>query len=222
MRNIFRNLFLSVALLVSASTFAQPAGYKKVASPDDFKNQMLNSAKTMTSMQSDFKQVKHIVGMPKNIEQTGKFYFKKDDKLALDYLTPMKSQIIMNGSKISMVSGGQKKSIDANSNPTVANLKNMLSSCLSGQLPTNSKDVELVIYENDKQFLVYVTPKSESFTKKNDHIEVNIEKVSYNILSVKIIEKTKNANSKDSSYQEFTFTNMQKNVSIDEKKFSVQ
>lgn len=222
MRNIFRTLFLSVALLVSASTFAQPAGYNKVASADEFKNGMLNSAKTMTSMQSDFKQVKHIVGMPKNIEQTGKFYFKKDDKLFLDYLTPMKSQIIMNGSKICIVSGGQKKSIDANGNPAVANLKNMLSSCLSGQLPTNSKDVNLIVYENTNQYLVYVTPKTEAFTKKNDHIEVTIEKNSYNILSVKIIEKSKNASSKDSSYQEFTFSNMQKNVSIDDKKFSVQ
>lgn len=222
MRNIFRNLLLSVALFASATTFAQPAGYKKIATTTEFKNQMLNSAKTMTSMQSDFKQVKHIVGMPKNIEQTGKFYFKKDDKLSLDYITPMKSQIIMNGSKICMVSGGQKKSIDANGNPTLSNLKNMLSSCLSGQLPTNSKDVELVVYENDSKFLVFVTPKTAAFTKKNDHIEVSIEKGTYNILGVKIIEKSKNANSSDASYQEFTFTNMQKNINIDESKFSVQ
>lgn len=222
MINILKTFFTSVTLLVSVSTFAQPAGYTKVASTENFKTQMLNSAKTMTSMQSDFKQVKHIVGMPKDIVQTGKFYFKKEDKLFLDYLTPMKSQIILNGSKICMVSGGQKKSIDANGNPTVANLKNMLSSCLSGQLPTNSTNVSLAIYENANNFLVYVTPKSEAFTKKNDHIEVSIEKNTYNILSVKIVEKAKNANSKDASYQEFIFSNMQKNINIDDNKFSIK
>ncbi len=219
MKNLFKNITVGViAMMMSVgSVFAEvPAGFKASSDMQKFRTDMLSTAKSMTTMKSDFVQVKHISGMTKDIEQTGEFSFKKDDKLSLEYKKPMVSQIVMNGSKIKMVSGGRSSIIDANSNPVIANLKKMMSDCLSGQLPESSKDIKLDLYENDSQYLVYVTPKNG----RADHMEVVVAKNDYTILSFKMVEKPK-AN-KGSDYTMFTFSNMKRNVAIDDAIFKVQ
>lgn len=224
MKNLFKNITVGVvAMMMSVgSMFAQvPAGFKASSSMDKFRNDMLSTAKTMTTMKSDFVQTKHISGMTKDIESTGEFSFKKDDKLSLEYKKPMVSQIVMNGSKIKMVSGGKTTMMDGNSNPAIANLKNMMSSCLSGNLPTNSDNIKLDLYENDTQYLVYVTPKEgTNLAKRAEHMEIVVTKKDYTIVSFKMVEKPK-AN-KGSDYMQFTFTNMKRNVAIDDSVFKVQ
>lgn len=220
MKNLFRNITVGViAMMMSVgSVFAEvPAGFKASSSMEKFRNDMLSTAKSMTTLRSDFVQTKHISGMTKDIVSSGEFCFKKDDKLSLDYKKPMPSQIIVNGSKIKMVSGGRPTVMDANSNPVIANLKKMMSDCLSGQLPTNSKDIKLDLYENDTQYLVYVTPKVGS---RADHMEVVVAKADYTIVSFKMVDKPK-AN-KESDYMQFTFTNMKRNTAIDDSVFKVQ
>lgn len=220
MKNLFRNITVGViAMMMSVgSVFAEvPAGFKASSSMEKFRNDMLSTAKSMTTLRSDFVQTKHISGMTKDIVSSGEFCFKKDDKLSLDYKKPMPSQIIVNGSKIKMVSGGRPTVMDANSNPVIANLKKMMSDCLSGQLPTNSKDIKLDLYENDTQYLVYVTPKAGS---RADHMEVVVAKADYTIVSFKMVDKPK-AN-KESDYMQFTFTNMKRNTAIDDSVFKVQ
>lgn len=224
MKNLLKNIAVSViAMMMSVgSVFAEvPAGFKASSSMEKFRTDMLSTAKAMTSMKSDFVQTKHIAGMTKDIESTGEFCFKKDDKLSLEYKKPMASQIVMNGSKIKMVSGGRATIMDGNSNPAIANLKNMMSSCLSGQLPTNSKDLKLDLYENDTQYLVTVTPaEGSNLAKRTDHMEVVVMKADYTIVSFKMVEKPKG--NKGSDYMQFTFTNMKRNIAIDDAVFKVQ
>lgn len=225
MKNLFKNITVGVfAMMMSVSSvFAEvPAGFKASSQMEKFRTDMLSTAKSMTTMKSDFVQTKHISGMTKDIESTGEFCFKKEDKLSLEYKKPMVSQIVMNGAKIKMTSGGRSTVMDGNSNPAIANLKNMMSSCLSGQLPTNSQDIKLDLYENDTQYLVYVTPKEGSnLAKRTDHMEVVVTKADYTIVSFKMIEKPK-ANGKGSDYMQFTFTNMKRNIAIDDSVFKVQ
>lgn len=220
MKNLFKNITVGVvAMMMSVgSLFAEvPAGFKASSSMDKFRNDMLSTAKTMTTLKSDFVQTKHISGMTKDIVSSGEFCFKKEDKLALDYKKPMVSQIVMNGSKLKMVSGGRATTMDANANPTIANLKKMMSNCLSGQLPENSKDIKLELFENDTQYLVYVTPKAGS---RADHMEVVVTKADYTIVSFKMVDKPKG--DKGSDYMQFTFTNMKRNTAIDDAVFKVQ
>lgn len=224
MKNLFKNITVGViAMMMSVgSVFAEvPAGFKASSSMEKFKNDMLSSAKSMTTMKSDFVQIKHISGMTKDIESTGEFCFKKEDKLSLEYKKPMPSQIVMNGSKIKMVSGGRSTVMDGNSNPAIANLKSMMSSCLSGQLPTNSENIKLDLYENDTQYLVYVTPKAGSnLAKRAEHMEVVVTKADYTIVSFKMVEKPKGT--KGSDYMQFIFSNMKRNIAIDDSVFKVQ
>ena len=105
MKNLFKNITVGViAMMMSVgSVFAEvPAGFKASSSMEKFRNDMLSTAKSMTTLRSDFVQTKHISGMTKDIVSSGEFCFKKDDKLSLDYKKPMPSQIIVNGSKIKM------------------------------------------------------------------------------------------------------------------------
>lgn len=224
MKNLIKNITVGVvAMMMSVgSVFAAvPAGFKASSSMEKFRTDMLSTAKTMTTLKSDFVQTKHISGMTKDIESSGEFCFKKDDKLSLEYKKPMVSQIVMNGSKLKMVSGGRATVMDANANPAIANLKNMMSSCLSGQLPTNSEDIKLDLYENDTQYLVYVTPKAGSnLAKRADHMEVVVTKADYTIVSFKMVEKPKG--NKGSDYMQFTFSNMKRNTAIDDAVFKVQ
>src|ERR1700732_4328038 len=86
-------------LLFIISGFAlkgQPSGYLPVNDLAKFKEQFAAIAKKTETIKSDFVQEKNLSMLSEKIVSKGKFWFKKDNLLRMEYNKPFKYLMILN------------------------------------------------------------------------------------------------------------------------------
>jgi outer membrane lipoprotein-sorting protein len=207
--------FLIVSfLLVSFSAFAQPAGYSSLKDVNQFKRNFSLSSQQLQSVESDFVQVKNLSLMKNKITSSGKFYYKKENKVRIEYLKPYSYLMVLNGHAM-MVKDEQKKSnFNSRNNKMMQSINNIMLDCMSGNV-YNNKDFATSVYENQKEYLLSLIPSSSMMKKMFSKIEIYLSKNDFNVLRLNMIEL-----GGDNSLM--TFTNRLLNKSLDEKLFSTK
>lgn len=201
-------------LLVSFSAFAQPAGYSSLKDVNQFKRNFSLSSQQLQSVESDFVQVKNLSLMKNKIISSGKFYYKKENKVRIEYLKPYSYLMVLNGHAM-MVKDEQKKSnFNSRNNKMMQSINNIMLDCMSGNV-YNNKDFATSVYENQKEYLLSLIPSSSMMKKMFSKIEIYLSKNDFNVLRLNMIEL-----GGDNSLM--TFTNRLLNKSLDEKLFSTK
>src|ERR1700679_1326640 len=101
--NILVKLLLplfGLLLLISTSGFSQYPGYTQVADLTNFKKQFAIQSAKIESITSDFTQEKTLTALTEKITSTGNFWFKKSNKVRLEYKSPFVYLLIMNNDKM--------------------------------------------------------------------------------------------------------------------------
>ena len=207
--------FLIVSfLLVSFSAFAQPAGYSSLKDVNQFKRNFSLSSQQLQSVESDFVQVKNLSLMKNKITSSGKFYYKKENKVRIEYLKPYSYLMVLNGHAM-MVKDEQKKSnFNSRNNKMMQSINNIMLDCMSGNV-YNNKEFTTSVYENQKEYLLSLIPSTSMMKKMFSKIEIYLSKNDFNVLRLNMIEL-----GGDNSLM--TFTNRLLNKSLDEKLFSTK
>jgi len=120
-------IYLSLFFLSIASTHAQ--GMKKMAQKTEFESRLAKEAQTVESIESDFTQVKYLDVFDEKVTSKGKFYYQKTHKICMEYFRPMDYLIVINGSKLKIVSDGKKSIMNLSSNKMMAQMQDMLTAC---------------------------------------------------------------------------------------------
>eukprot|EP01035_Chromulina_nebulosa_P030928 gene30928-41162_t len=94
--------------IVFIGLHAQPAGYKPVASLPTFKQQFTVAAQKTQSIKSDFIQEKNLAMLEDKIVSKGKFWFKKNNMVRMEYSQPFQYLIVMNQDAV-YIKDGQKE-----------------------------------------------------------------------------------------------------------------
>src|SRR5687768_159536 len=91
-------VFFILCLLAGLpSAFGQYAGYKAVTDLPAFKKQFASESAKVLSITSDFTQDKILTALTETISSTGKFSFKRSNKVRIEYQKPFVYLMIMNG-----------------------------------------------------------------------------------------------------------------------------
>src|SRR5688500_10424499 len=101
--------FILVILLLPAAVKAQYAGYKPVADLAVFKKQFASESAKVMSISSDFTQDKTLMALTEKITSSGKFWFKRNNRVRIEYLKPFSYLLVMNGDKM-LVKDSEKES----------------------------------------------------------------------------------------------------------------
>ncbi len=207
--------FLIVSfILISFSALAQPAGYSSLKDVNQFKKNFSLSSQQLQSVESDFVQVKNLSLMKNKITSSGKFYYKKENKVRIEYLKPYSYLMVLNGHAM-MVKDEQKKSnFNSRNNKMMQSINNIMLDCMSGNV-YNNKDFTTSVYENQKEYLLSLIPSTSMMKKMFSKIEIYLSKNDFNVLRLNMIEL-----GGDNSLM--TFTNRLLNKSLDEKLFSTK
>lgn len=80
---------------------------KKMVQKTEFENRLAKEAQTVKSIESDFTQVKYLDVFDEKVTSKGKFYYQKSNKICMEYFRPMNYLIVINGSKLKIVSDGK-------------------------------------------------------------------------------------------------------------------
>lgn len=175
----------------------------------------------VSSLQSEFKQRKHITGIKKDIVSSGSFYYEKAGKVCLSYEKPAKSKIVINGDKLMMEMAGVKNVCSVSSNAMMQEMVNVMSSCMTGDLQGLRTNYQLEFLQTDTNYVVKVIPKKASVGKMVERIELFLLKSDFSVESLKMVEASR-GRAKREDYTEYSFSNKKENAAIPVSTFSLK
>src|SRR5687768_10658831 len=91
-------LFFILASLISSGfpPINDYPGYKLVADLPAFNKKFVEAAAKVNTLNSDFTQEKHLSALTEKITSQGKLWFKRSNKVRMDYTSPFVYRMVMN------------------------------------------------------------------------------------------------------------------------------
>ena len=210
-------LFFIFALSVftAVKTIAQaPKGYTAISNTTSLQASLATTAKKTQTIASDFTQVKHMKMMNDKVNSKGKFYFKKEDKIRIEYTSPFQYLLVMNGGQIMVRDENKTNKINTRNSKTMQSVNRVMMDCMRGTVFGN-KDFSVKAYETKSQYMLQLTPVNSSMKGLFARIDVYIEK---NDNSVSKLVMNENGG----DYTDMNFTNKKINTNLADALFSTR
>ena len=173
--------------LTSLSTYAQYPGYTAIQDIAVFKKQFAAESAKVMSITSDFTQEKTLTALTEKITSTGKFWFKRNNKLRLEYTKPFVYLIVMNGDKMLVRDNQKENRINVKSSKLFQQVNRIMIDCIQGNI-LDSKDFTTRVFENKVTFLLEMTPVSKTLREFFQTIVLTVDKKDYSAKSIAMNE----------------------------------
>jgi outer membrane lipoprotein-sorting protein len=211
-----RILFLvSILILAGANgqLYAQYSGYKPVTDVTLFKKELAAQSGKINTIASNFTQEKILTALTEKIVSVGTFKFKRSNKVRLQYTKPFTYLMIMSGDKMKVKDDQKETQVNVRSNKLFQQINRIMIDCIQGTI-LDSKDFSTRVFQNEKGFLLEMTPATKSLKEFFSNIVLRIEKVDYSVSSIEMNEP-----SGDQTIM--TFTDKKLNVPIEDEVFAL-
>jgi outer membrane lipoprotein-sorting protein len=201
-------------LVMSTAMIAQPAGYKAIPDNTVFKQQFAAAAKKLNSIQSDFVQEKNLAMLSEKITSNGKFWFKRENLVRMEYTSPFKYLMIINRNNVFIKDDQKENKISARSNKLFQQINRIIIDCVQGTALDN-KDFTVKTLEGKDGYLIYLSPVVKNMKDLFSNINVVVDKKDYSILRMEMVEA-----GGDNTI--IRFTNKQLNVPVADALFAIK
>ena len=211
MRNMIFFLFFLVAAF---SGKAQYPGYFPVADIAAFKAAFSVATQKAFSIKSDFVQEKNLSMLSEKIISKGKFWFKKESLVRMEYTQPYQYLLIINKDKVFVKDGAKENKISTKSNKLFQQINNIMVDCMQGTA-LNNADFTTKVFENKTTSLVELKPLTNGLKQLFKAINIIIDKKDFSVNSIQMQELTG-----DNTL--IRFTNKELNVAIPDALFIIK
>jgi outer membrane lipoprotein-sorting protein len=183
------NLALTIlALLVFADpVVAQYKGYLPVADRETFHEKFRQESGRIQSIQSDFEQEKILTALTEKIVSTGKFWFKRSDRVRIDYQKPFVFRMIMNGGRMQVTDDQKSNTVNIRSNKLFQQVNRIMMDCIQGTI-LDSKDFTTRVFESEKMYLLEMTPVNKSLKEFFQTIVLTVNRRDYSVDTLEMNE----------------------------------
>jgi outer membrane lipoprotein-sorting protein len=164
-------------------------------------------------LQADFIQEKTLTMLSEKIISSGKFSFRKTDRLRMEFTNPFSYLLILNGGKIYVKDGQKENKISAGSNPLVQQVNRILIDCVSGNMLDNP-DFQNRIFENSTTWLIEFRPVPRNLKELYKNINIVLDKKDFTASSIGMYDA-----SGDKTI--IRFQNKELNVKIPDSQFNI-
>ena len=210
MNKVFIFCFL---LMICVAAKAQYPGYSAVNDITKFKEQFSSASQKTQTIKSDFVQEKNLSMLSEKITSKGKFWFKKDNLVRMEYSSPFQYLMIINKTNVYVKDGEKENKIATSSNKLFQQINKITVDCVQGTA-LNNTDFKFKIFENEKSFLVELSPVAKNLKEYFKNINVVVDKKDYSVTKIDMIEL-----SGDNTV--INFINKELNVNIPDALFTV-
>lgn len=166
---------------------AQYAGYTAVTDLAKFKTEFSEASQRMLSVKSDFVQEKNLSMLSEKIISRGKFWFKKESQVRMEYSQPYQYLMILNKDKVFVKDGQKENKISTKSNKLFQQINKIMIDCMQGTTLDNS-DFKTRVFENKSTSLVELTPLTKGLKELFKSINVVIDKKDFSVISIEMQE----------------------------------
>lgn len=169
-------------------------------------------SKKITSLATDFTQFKHMDFLAKDIETSGKMFFKEPDKLLWQYKKPYNYTIVFKNGKILINDEGKKSAMDVGSSKIFAKLNKLIVGSVSGNL-FDDKEFTIMCFKSKDFNVAKLVPKDATLKKYIKQIELSFDKQDHTVTQVRLVESAED-------YTKIVFKNKVQNAKIDDSIFT--
>ena len=201
-------------LIVTMTALAAAAQVSGIADMQKFESRLKETSDKLTSIESDFLQVKHLDMFDEDVTSKGKFYYLKDNKISLDYSQPLSYLIVINGSRLKIVADGKKSVMQLNTNKMMNEMQDMITACMVGDLNRMNDSYNLKYQEDNNQYIISITPRSKQVKDYVSAIEIRLSKADMSVDQLRMYEN-------EADYTDYRFTNKRFNQLKDESRFAI-
>jgi outer membrane lipoprotein-sorting protein len=180
-------ILLSFITALGLCSKAQHAGFSPVADMVKFKNTFSAAAQKITSIKSDFVQEKNLSMLSEKITSKGKFWFKKENQVRMEYNQPFQYLMILNKDKVYVKDGAKENKISAKSNKIFQQVNKIMMDCMQGSALDNP-DFKTAVFENKIYSLVELTPVTKGLKELFKTINVVVDKKDFSVVSIQMLE----------------------------------
>lgn len=201
-------IVLFIAVVGHSLLFSQT--YKNVNNTASVKSAIEKKHEETKSLMADFKEKVTSKMLKEPQISTGKFYFKKDNKVRWEHDSGRQT-ILIDGDKVKLYENG-KLINNVASQKIVQQIQGMMLSMLSGEF-LNEKDFSISYQESATDYKLTLTPKHPRMSKYMQKIELIFSKSSLLMEEMTMVEKS-------GQKIMYTFSNVKANQTIHDTKFT--
>src|SRR6187402_37461 len=169
-----KNCLLVFLMFVTVASTAQEQKMTE-AEIAAFKQSVNAVSKKIKSLSTDFVQYKHMDFLAKDIETSGKMFFKEPNALLWQYKKPYNYTIVFKSGKILINDEGKKSAMDVGSSKIFAKVNKLIVGSVSGDL-FDEKEFTISYFKNKDQNLAKFVPKDVTLKKYIKQIELTFDK----------------------------------------------
>jgi outer membrane lipoprotein-sorting protein len=186
---MLRMKLVVVFLFCVISMQAQYPGYKAVADLARFKELFTTTAKATQTIKSDFIQDKELSLLSEKITSKGKFWFKKENKVRMEYQQPFQYLMIINQNNIYIKDGQKENKISTRSNKLFQQINQIMVDCIQGTV-LNNPDYKVNVFENNQGFLIELSPSAKALREFFKNINIFVSKKDYSVTRLELHEQS--------------------------------
>jgi outer membrane lipoprotein-sorting protein len=206
-------IFLLLTFSYSVLLQAQYKGFKPVADLEAFKTSFAAASQKVTSIKSDFVQEKNLSMLSEKIVSKGKFWFRRENLVRMEYQQPFQYLMVLNGNNVYIKDGQQENRISVKSNKLFQKINKITVDCIRGTILSNA-DFSVKAFEQPQQFLLEMTPVEKNLKGFFSKILVTIDRADYSVQRINMLEPA-------GDNTEISFQHKELNTTIPDAVFAV-
>ena len=210
-----RKMFLTAILWIAAMAVkAQYPGYKLLADAASFQAQFTIASQKTNTIKSDFVQEKNLSLLAEKIVSKGKFWFRKENAVRMEYTQPFQYLMIINGSNVYIKDNQKENKISTKSNKLFQQINKIIIDCVNGKALQGS-DFKVRIFEGGTAYLAELSPVDKNLKTFFSHVNMIIEKKDYAVSRIEMHEPSGDDTS-------ISFINRQFNTPLADALFAIR
>jgi len=210
MRNVVFVLFL---LMTACVVKAQYPGYKLISDAADFNTKFAAASQKITTIKSDFVQEKELSLLSEKIVSKGKFWFKRENAVRMEYTQPFQYLMIINGSKIYIKDSQKENKISAKSNKLFEQINKTMMDCVNGSA-LNNPDFTARVFEAGDTYLAELSPVNKNLKSLFRNINLTVSKKDFSVTKIEMHEPSGDMTT-------INYINREMNVSLPDALFAI-
>jgi outer membrane lipoprotein-sorting protein len=206
-------VILLFAVTMGFIATAQYPGYTAVADITKFKTDFAAASLKTNAIKADFVQEKNLSMLSEKITSKGKFWYKKESRVRMEYSSPYQYLMILNKDKVYVKDGQKENKISTKSNKMFQQINKIMIDCMQGTA-LNNTDFKTLVFENKNTSLVALTPVAKGLKDLFKVINVIVDKKDFSVTSIEMQEL-----SGDNTI--IRFTNKELNAALADSLFTI-
>lgn len=186
--NITRQFILFIGIVIMGIT-----GYAQTTLTGSNKEVVISAINkataSMSSMECSFSQTKYLKLLSDKMVSSGKMYYRKNDKLRWEYISPYNYLFIFNGHKVYVGNKSKKDVIDTNKNKIFKEIARIIMNTVTGKALSSETDFTSEVQSIKSGYKVILIPRKKDMRQMFSKIELSFARNTYIMDQLNIYEK---------------------------------